>query len=322
MILCITPNAAVDRTLTVPGFSGGGVFRPVSAIAAAGGKGINVVRAVHNLGGVATCCGFIAGFSGQFIADQVQHDGYPARWTHLEAGESRTCIILVDPDKGMTSVINERGMEVSAADWSRLRDDVFAAADGGSARAIVSIAGSLPPGSSPDIFASLLRDLVAAGCEVWADTSGAALAAAVNVRGVHLKINHEEANELDSRADVDADEHFTIRAPRDAAFVGAGMSAHTRGMVIITMGALGAVFVDENSAWHALPPTIKAKNAVGSGDSFLAGVLLARERDDSPPELLRDGAAAGAANALSGGGGCFDKPTFDDIRAQTVVERV
>ena len=95
MILCVTLNPALDRTLVVRDFAKGGVFRPQENRVAAGGKGINVARAVQILGGQAMCGGFLGGFSGQSLDRMVQKEGLQARWTWLEDRETRTCVILV-----------------------------------------------------------------------------------------------------------------------------------------------------------------------------------------------------------------------------------
>ena len=307
MILCVTPNTALDKTLVVPGYGSGGVFRPQQMVAAAGGKGMNVARVVRLLGGVPRCLGFIAGHTGALVASIAAGEGLDCVWTTLEAGETRTCTILVDPALERTSVVNESGVRTTAADWMRLRDDLTACA--AEART-VCFCGSLPPGSPLDAFTELLAHLASIGLAVWVDTSGAALGAAARVPGVHLKINDEEATEL-------------LNMPMGTSSEAAGavrlLAKQQSAAAIITLGKHGAVWSDGARVWHATPPSIEAQSAVGSGDSFLAGLLVGLEAGEMPNEALRRGVAAGAANALSIGGGQFALDDFARILADTTL---
>ncbi|MCK6580805.1 MAG: PfkB family carbohydrate kinase [Anaerolineae bacterium] len=297
LIDCVTPNAALDRTLVVPGYQQGGVFRPQKAILAAGGKGINVARAADVLGGRARCFGFVAGHSGRLLTDLASREGLVCRFTPLEAGETRTCTVLADPDLGVTTLVNEAGAATAAADWARLRADLLADAE----PRTICFCGSLPPGSPLDSFAQLLGDCAAAGHSVWVDTSGAALMAASKVRGVNLKVNDEEASVLTS---------VLIPSPEIATATAALLADVSGAFAVITMGKAGAILAAGGRTWLAKPPHIAVKSAVGSGDSFLAGLLVALGAGEPPDAALRRAAAAGAANAQSYGGGQFSLESF------------
>lgn len=310
MILCVTFNPAIDRTLVVRGFAQGGVFRSQETIAVPGGKGINVARALRALGGDPVCAGFLGGFSGRFLEASLADEGIASQWTWLGDGETRTCVILIDPDSGLNSVVSEAGPMVRAADWQRFRDDVLEAAGGAG---IVSFSGSMPPGSPPDPFERMAGELIAAGKQVWVDSSGAALKAAANVRGIAIKVNEEEATQLTQRP---------IESVSDAVFAARALSADSAGAVVITMGARGAILAHRDEAWHAVPPPVAVKSAVGSGDSFLAGLMLALENGVPHGPALAQATAAGAANALSVGGGSFTRMEFEGILGQTQLSRL
>jgi 1-phosphofructokinase family hexose kinase len=310
MIVAVTPNAALDRTLVVSGYGRGGVFRPQAQITAAGGKGVNVARAAVILGGDAVCAGFVAGHSGRLLADLLHAEGLSARWTALEPDdgrETRNCLILVDPDSGQVTVINEHGPTVAAADWQRLTADIGALA---SASGAVTLCGSLPPGSPLDAFATLIAATRDSGTTVWVDTSGDALRAAL-IPGAHIKINHEEAAAL---LGVDVPQ-----TPQAVADVASGIQRVTGAPVVITRGADGAVYFDGVTALLATPPRVKAASAVGSGDSFLAGLLVALERGDAPADALRLAVGAGAANAMSVGGARFTPTDARHLAAATRI---
>lgn len=307
MILCVTPNAAIDRTLVVPGFGPGSVFRPVETIVAAGGKGINVARAVRALGGQSTCAGFLGGHSGRLLATLAEREGLEGIWTWVE-GESRTCVIIVDPTQGQATVVNEHGLTVTADNWRDLCDDVLRLSGHSNC---VCLSGSLPPGVSPDQFVGLIRALGEAGATVWVDTSGEALQAALTVESIALKVNGDEAGALLNGAVSDV-----------KAAAGAADELRKRGAreVVITLGAEGAVLACESGRWRVRPPTIKAVSAVASGDCFLAGLILALTSGASHDEALKRAVAAGAANTLTVGGGRFSLEDFERIRGETYLE--
>jgi 1-phosphofructokinase family hexose kinase len=305
MILCVTPNSAVDRTLIIPGLNPGQVHRAAQSITAAGGKGLNVARAIQTLGGEPLCLGFLGGHSGRLVAALAEREGLRAAWTWIE-NETRTCVILV-PEEGEPTVINESGPEVSRAEWGRLAETVKHES---AAHPLICFSGSLPPGSPLDSFTSLLHDLAMTGRQVWVDTSGPALTAALSVAGVNVKVNGEELGAILNRK-VEAAE---------AALAGAQV-LRERGprQVAITLGKAGAVMVNEIGGWCVRPPDVRTVSAVGSGDSFLAGLLAALAQGYSPDEALRWAAAAGAANALSAGGGQFAASDFKQLLAQTTA---
>src|SRR5688572_25445824 len=182
-ILCVTPNVALDRTLIVPDFKPFEVNRVGRMIEVAGGKGVNVARAVRILGGQSVCAGFLGGDTGKRIARLADGEGLASSWTWID-GETRTCTIMVEPESGLATVVNETGPTVTDHDWNQLQQDLLASSDN---TASVCLSGSIPPGSSLDQYANLLSCLQTAGKSVWVDSSGAALATALTVPNVSIK---------------------------------------------------------------------------------------------------------------------------------------
>lgn len=311
MILCVTPNAAIDRTLIVSSIALGEVHRTNDVIAAAGGKGINVARAIKVLGGDPMCAGIIAGNTGRMIAALAEQDGLPSHWTQLASGESRMCIILVDQAKGQSTVVNEAGVEINTDDWAQFVTDVEAESKDAS---LIAFCGSLPAGSSSDAFAVALKNLANAGRRVWVDTSGRWLQAAAGLLGVSIKINDEELAQVVGHAAAD------VQQIADSAVE---MWQQSQAPVVVTMGGKGAIFVqDADHRWWAQSPPIEVFNAVGSGDSFLAGLLTALENGANSPEALRQAVAAGSANAMSKGGAHFSVDDFKTILARTTIQTI
>ncbi|HEX6385023.1 MAG TPA: 1-phosphofructokinase family hexose kinase [Anaerolineae bacterium] len=302
MILCVTPNPAVDRTLLVAGLQPGGVHRATRTIVAAGGKGLNVARAVKTLGGQPLAMGLLGGYSGRLVADLAQAEGIAAHWTPFD-GETRTCVIVV-PEVGEVTVINETGPTVTPADWLRLVDDVLAQVAQADA---VCLCGSLPPGVPVGAPADLIEAVAAAGKPFWVDSSGQPLGNAILARPTGLKVNSLEAGELlnmvidGPEAAVAAAHHFLQKGIRTVA---------------LTLGRQGAVLVSETGQYHAWPPEVAAVSNVGSGDCFLAGLLTALALGHPPVQALSWAVAAGTANTLSPGGGRFALADFQRILTQ------
>lgn len=306
LIACVTPNVALDRTEIVPGYQHGGVFRPKQSIVVAGGKGLNVARAVRVLDGWACSFGFIAGHTGRMVQDLGIEEGLDCRFTPLETGETRTCTILVDPESELSSVINESGPRTTAQDWDRLRAHILDTPEA----QLICFCGSLPPETPIETYANLLRELVAAGRQVWVDASGAALRAASQIPGVNLKCNHEEAGELLGQS---------LETPEAAAQAARTLAQTLHATVVITMGKIGAILAAGDESWLARPPEITVKSAVGSGDSFFAGLLVALSQGRPLAEALQSGTAAGAANAQSVGAGQFSPGDYESIRSETLM---
>lgn len=298
MILCITPNPALDRTLMLPTLRRGEVQRPARALMAAGGKGLNVARCLRALGGQARCAGPLGGHAGRLLAELAEREGLAGAWTWAE-GETRTCTIIVEDD-GESTGIYEPGQPLDAAAWARLCADVLREAREAEG---VCICGSLPPGISAAMLAELIAALREGGAQVWVDTSGPALEAAAAAHPHALKVNAEEAGAMLGCA---------IRSPEDAGQAASALRARGVETAVITLGGAGAVLSSAEGAWHASAPAVQAISAVGSGDAFLAGMLHAIGQGQPPAQALRVAVAAGAANAAALGVAQF---TDQQVRA-------
>ncbi|MCX6017471.1 MAG: 1-phosphofructokinase family hexose kinase [Chloroflexi bacterium] len=309
MIICVTPNAAIDLTIQLSELHVNAVQRAQESIAVAGGKGVNVARVVQLLGGTAMNCAFLGGAAGRYFVELATHENLSGRWTWVD-GETRICVMLAQPQHGDATVVNGQGMVVDAAAWMRMRDDVLAAAQDPTASS-VCFCGSLPPGSPVDAFADVVRASIASGRRTWVDTSGAALRAVLGVAGASVKVNRAEFSDalgvpLQHLADIGRVARRLIDTN--------GLS-----VVAVTLGSEGAVLATVSGAWAAAAPQVPLVSSVGSGDAMLAGVAYGFERSLSPAEALRCGVAAGSANVMSLGGGRFDVADFQRILEETHV---
>lgn len=308
MIICITPNAAVDRTLLFDSLVPGTVHRATERIAAAGGKGINVARSLKILGAETLAMGPLGGHSGRFIAEQVEKEAIPAKWTWHDQ-ETRTCAILVH-DGGRSTVINEPGF-VDPAAWRRMIMDVTMYA--GEGATLICISGSMPDNPSDTAPADLINAIKQTGIPVWTDTSGIWLRRAIEAKSDGIKVNAEELAAVMNRE---------ISGAKDAVDAGFDLCGEGIQHVVVTLGADGAVFVNKSGGYWARSPEVEIVSAVGSGDAMLAGFIDAFARDLTPDEALRNGVAAGTVNAMVAGGGLFTRDAFDAMRAQVIVDKL
>lgn len=309
MILCITPNPAIDRTLVVPDLQPGQAARPTRTIVAAGGKGFNVARAVQRLGGQAQCAGLLGGHTGRLVADLAEAERLAGVWTWCDR-ETRQCTIIVVEQQQHVLEIYEPGQPITSDDWTRFRADVVAAAR---ETQFVSLSGSMPPGCPAKAPADLIESIQAAGRPVWVDTSGRPLRTALAACPHALKINAAEAGQILARTIDDVDSALK-----------AGQDLRQQGVetVVITLGRLGAVLINTAGSWWSQPPLVQPVSAIASGDSFLAGLLVSLEAGLPLPEALRRSVAAGTANSLYAGGAEFALDVFETTLKETRLTEV
>ncbi len=288
MIVTLTANPSLDRTVTLPGpLERGRVQRALDVHDEPAGKGVNVARVVHAAGhpAVAVLPGapddpLVLGLA----STDLVHHAVPVQ------GRVRVNLTLAEPD-GTTTKVNAAGLALDAGVRTELADALVreaAAADW----AVLS--GSLPPGVPAGWYGELVGRLHEAGARVAVDTSGAALLAAVGPDAVHLpdlvKPNGEELAELVGAGDRDLEHDREAAARAAAVLVERGVGA-----VLVTLGGEGALLATPEGTWSALAPAVRPRSTVGAGDSSLAGYLLAAVSGAGPEGRLRSAVAHGAA---------------------------
>lgn len=295
MIVTVTPNPSIDRTVTLPGELVRGAVHRVTAVSSEpGGKGVNVARALT-----------LAGLDNVAVLPAAQNDpfltalrGQRVRFHAVPvSGSVRTNLAITEND-GTTTKVNEPGSVLSAAEAGELAEAV---AERAQFAAWVVLSGSLPPGLPDDWYSQMVAVLAPYGCKVAVDTSDvplAALAAGLQVAAPDLmKPNSEE---LAGLAGVSAESLETALAHGDPGpTVSAARHLIERGVaaVLATLGAAGAVLVDRDGAWLATPPPVKPRSTVGAGDSALAGYVRADVGGADAPERLQMAVAYGSAAA-------------------------
>lgn len=295
MIVTVTPNPSIDRTVTLPSpLTRGAVHRVTSVTSQAGGKGVNVARALT-----------LAGIDALAVLPAADNDPLMSALQAVAVSyrvvpttePARTNLTITEPD-GTTTKINEPGATLDEATVVALTDAVLHAADGAY---WVVMSGSLPPGVPASWYGDVVALLASRPCRVAVDTSDAPLAALVDSldRGAPdlIKPNAEElasvlglSPEILESAVAQGDPEPVVTAARQLVDRGVGA-------VLATLGAHGAVLVDRNGAWMATPPPIVPRSTVGAGDSSLAGYVRAEVGGAVPPQRLQMAVAYGSAAA-------------------------
>lgn len=308
MIVTLTPNPALDRTLIVPGFRHADTTRVRERHDAAGGKGLNVTRALHTLGAACYAIAPLGGVTGAVIESLAAAEGLPLHPVAIH-GETRTCLLITDPAAPDQLVVNEPGPSISVAEWQSLQSAVIAATRGAQ---WLTISGSLPPGVAPVALRTLI-EAVPSTCNVALDTSGAPLQACLSAHTALLKINRDELSQALNTPLPDI--ATTASAARQ--LVSSGPRA-----VVITLGALGALAVTQNGAWLVNAPAIVAVSPVGSGDCTLAGIVAALGNGVPIAEATVAGVSCGSANALAPHAGVFRLSDMERFRSAAQLQQL
>jgi 1-phosphofructokinase/tagatose 6-phosphate kinase len=296
LIVTVTLNAAVDRTLTVPNFQFGHRHRASASLTAAGGKGINVARALKRLETPVVATGLAGGRTGDRIVEDLSIEGILNDFVRI-SDESRTSIAVVDPTAGALTEVYEWGPAVSPEELEVLADKLRYLA-----RVATSIVfcGSLPRGVENDFYAEMIRDLTRRGIQCVLDCEGEPLRLGVEAEPFLVSPNQQEAESLVGQEFTD-EEDFVMALETIA-----GLGARN---VLITQETACFAFIRENGAarrFRASIPRVEPVAPVGAGDVLLAGYLSERFNGAAVDDALRTAIGCAAASVVELGAGRFD----------------
>jgi 1-phosphofructokinase family hexose kinase len=307
LILTVTLNAAIDRTVAVPNFRLGQRHRAVEARTVAGGKGINVARALRLLGRPVIATGLVGGSTGARIIERLNEESILTAFARIE-GESRTNLAVVDPTSGEQTEINERGPEVSPQEIDRFRQELLYLARGAS---ICVLAGSLPPGAPADAYAELIGALRELGVASVLDTEGEPMRLGLRAEPDVVVPNMREAEEAVGHEFNDPDD--LALGLSELVEMGADEAIITSPSGCVAIAGTGV----DRRRYEVRIEHLEPVATVGSGDAFLAGYVACRFEGASPRECLAFGVACGAESTQHFGAG-----TLDRRAAERLVPRV
>ena len=306
MIITVTLNPAVDRTMHVPKFCAGRVNRATSSRVDAGGKGINVSKALKELGCDSIACGLIAGRYGRLIKEQLTAAGIKYDFVEVP-GETRLNVKIISDD-GTHTDINEPGFSVCEADFKRLVERVTknAARD-----SIVVLSGSVPPNLPLSAYEQLCMNIAEKpGVRLIVDADGVHLKAALAAHPVFIKPNVSEL------ASVLGYEPAGVSEIVEGARKMIGLGAQN---VAVSMGGEGSVVVSPTRAVLVTPPKVPVVGPVGAGDVMVAAIAQALEDNNDFPTLARYASAAGTASVTIEGTRMASRRVVLQVFEQTEV---
>jgi hexose kinase, 1-phosphofructokinase family len=312
VIVTVTLNAAIDRTLTVPNFQLGHRHRASQGLTLAGGKGINVARALKRLDVPVVATGLAGGRTGTRIVEELTSEAILNDFVRI-ADESRTSSAVVDPTAGTYTEINEWGPHVEPDELVMLLEKISYLARGAD---MVVFAGTLPRGVEDSFYAEAIRDLNRRNVPAVLDSEGPPLRLGVEAEAFLVTPNQREAEGLVGQEFGD-DEDYTMALDRIA-----DMGARN---VLITSDtrSFGLFRADrKRTSFRADAPIVEPVSAVGSGDVLLARSSPRASREKPLEEALRAAVAAGAASTLEVGAGRFEPREASKLQSSVDVREL
>jgi 1-phosphofructokinase family hexose kinase len=312
VIVTVTLNAALDRTLTVPNFQRGHRHRSSHVLTLAGGKGINVARALKRLDVPVVATGLAGGRTGTRIVEELTAESILNDFVRI-ADESRTSTAVVDPTESSYTEINEWGPHVEPEELEMLLEKIQYLSRGAD---YVVFAGSLPRGVDEAFYAEAIRDLGRRGVQVVLDTEGEALRLGTEAEPFLVSPNQREAEQLVGQ-EFDDEEDFVMAL--DAIAEMGARNVH----ITLERGCFGLFREDRQvHRYRADAPKVEAVSVVGAGDVLLAQFIAARLGRRPLEEALKLAVAAGAASTIEVGAGRFDPRDANRLAAGVEVSEL
>ena len=312
MILTVTLNAAIDRTVAVPSFRLGHRHRAVERRTVAGGKGVNVARALKLLGRPVIATGLAGGPTGTRILEQLTEESILNDFTRI-ADESRTNLAVIDPTSGEQTEINERGPTVAADEVDRFVEKLLYLAQGA---AFCVVAGSIPAGVDASVYGRLVSELQRLDVSVIVDTDGEPMRAGLRAGPAIVAPNVAEAEEAVGHE---------FNEPSDLLLGLQSLIEMGAAEAIITREA-GCVAIvgapSERRRYEVQIEPLDPVSTVGSGDAFLAGYVAARYQGSSARECLAYGVACGAESTQHFGAGTLDPEEVGRVLSRVEVREL
>ena len=309
MIITLTMNPAVDRTLQVENFTLDRVNLIREDRSDVGGKGINVSKVIRQLGGRTKTIAFLGGRAGAYI-DQELEKMKIGRISIPIKGETRTNFKIVDLDKGTYTDLNEPGPAIEASELERfvknLRDEV-------TVQSLVVLTGSVPKGVPVSVYRDLINDIQRIGARTALDADHEVLQLGIEAKPYLVKPNIHELERLVGKTLVELIE--IVEAARE--LIAQGIK-----IVIVTLGEQGAVFVTEQEAIHAKGVPVQVLSTVGAGDALMGAFCYGLDKQMPFEESIRLSVGASAAMISTAGTQVPEFNRIHELVSQVELERI
>jgi 1-phosphofructokinase family hexose kinase len=312
VIVCLAANPSVDRLFEVERLVKGDIHRPSSFVQVAGGKGLNVTRAARALGADVCAVALLRGHSGRWLQEALAAEGVEGEfvWTH---GENRSSLSVADRETAGLTEFYEHGAVAPDAAWVEL---THAAVTRCSPGVWLTISGSMPRGAPVEGYRDLIEEVKGPGVLVALDSEGEHLSLALTAGPDVVKLNVAEASELLGVPTARRDDSLAAASKIRTMAGGDGHAG------IVTRGSQGVMLAAPDGALYEGVLYVRGRYPVGSGDSFLAGLVTALERGSDWEDALRVALGAGAANAERPGAAKLDPSRAEALAEQADVHPV
>lgn len=287
MIVTVTMNPAIDKTVDIGKFERGDLNRIKRVEIDAGGKGINVSKTIKELGGESIATGFVGGTSGTIIKEVLADLGLQTDFLDVK-GETRTNLKVVE-ETGEVTELNEPGPEVSKEQLKDLlnRLEGYASPD-----TLFVLAGSIPAGIPTDIYRRITEQVHQKGAKVLLDADGILFSEALKGKPDMLKPNRYELEryyQMDYRA-----------SEQELVSMGEKLLNHGASMAAISLGQMGAIFLTKEKRYRCPGLRVKAHSTVGAGDALVAAMAYSWDEKLPLEACIRlcMGASAGAVTSI------------------------
>lgn len=309
VIVTLTLNPAVDKTIWMPTVTSGGINRVQESQLDPGGKGINVTRMARRLGWPSIAFGFLGGANGKFLERSLRKEGVQSHFVPVR-GQTRLNVTIFEESTGRGTSFYDRGPDISPKRLAALSAQIRPWLG---VHPVLVLAGSLPLGTPDTIYADYIALAHSTGTRTILDAAGEPLRLGIQARPSLVKPNVAEAEQLVGH-----------RLPDLPSLVEAAREIHAMGaeVVVISMGADGAVCLQDGTIWRVTPPKIQRRSTVGSGDSMVAGMAIGLARGEEVTTGVRLGTAAGAATAMVPGTSLGDPADIARLLPQVHIAEV
>jgi 6-phosphofructokinase 2 len=309
MIATITLNPCLDQHITVDGLVVDGTNRWTSMRLYAGGKGIDVSRAIHEMGGKTTAYGFVGGPAGRTLEILLDEEGVPFSFTPIQR-ETRTNFIITDTKSSHQTRIDSPGPYISKREYERFRRKMMRIYPGPD---LIVVGGSVPPGIPSDVYYTIIMEAKAFGVRTILDSDSQWLAEGVKAKPYLIKPNIQEAEGLLNR-----------ELPTEEAIIKAALDLVEMGIeiAVISRGKDGIIAATKQEVVKAVPPPVKVRSAVGAGDCTIAGLALTLANEEPLLEACRLAVAMGTAAVLTPGTELAHRADVERLLPQIKVEDI
>lgn len=309
MIITVTFNPAIDKTAEVDTLHVGGLNRLCNVRMDAGGKGVNVSKTIHALGGKTLCTGFLAGNSGEYIQSILQDMQIESDFVWVE-GATRTNLKVLDNQRELTE-LNEAGPYIQKEQIEALMDKILSLCD---ETTLVVLSGNVSPGVEKSIYRDMIYKIKEKQASVILDADGELFKEGIQAHPMIIKPNKYEL-----ALHFGMDENFTNQ---DIIEKAKGLLNEETKLVVVSMGGEGSIFLSKDGVYQANALSIQAHSSVGAGDAMVAAIAYASEQGYEVEDLIRLAVATSAGAVMTEGTNPASKEVVENLMKQVQITKV